>query len=142
MANKEIQTYLEMASLQIGAEAFLIDSSSTTDLEASLGAGNMANSKLPITKIASFGIGDPERQFQLIAHQDLSLRTPELEGAETGLESGFSGSLFYDNKKDEYTISFRSTEFAENIRDAGDIETNLEIAEYGWAFSQLHSMDA
>lgn len=144
MINKEIQTYFEMASLQIAAEAFLIDTNSTLDLKALLETGNMANSKLPSAQIASFYVGVPgsDSRFELVAYQDLSLRTPEPTGMETGLESGFSASLFYDNEKEEYTISFRSTEFAENIRDAGDIETNVEIAEFGWAFSQLHSMDA
>jgi len=141
MAEGKIQRLYEMASMQIASEAFLIGATSS-NLAGVLNEGNLALSVLPESETTKFGIDDSSKRYQIVAHQDLSLRAHEPLGNELGVLSGFSATLYYDTKAGEYTLSFRSTEFNENIRDVGDIEADVEIGLFGWAFSQIHSMQA
>ncbi len=57
-------------------------------------------------------------------------------------DTGFSGTLLFNTKTDEYVVSFRSTEFIDDhVRD--NVCTNtLEIFQAGFAFGQLRDMEA
>lgn len=140
MAYKEIQNYFDMATLQVASEAFLTDFETSGELRVKLELGNEALSILPLKQSNQFGF--EEKRFDLVAHQDLSFDASVAPFDTSGLRSGFSASLFHDTTNDKYTLSFRSTEFDSEIRDAGDIAADLEIAQFGWAFSQIHSMEA
>lgn len=140
MANKKIQNFFDMATLQVASEAFLKDVTSSSEFRSKLEQGNETLSMLPTAITNKFGFED--KKFILVAHQDLSFASPDQASDTTGLRSGFSASLFHDTEADQYTLSFRSTEFASDIRDAGDIEADLEVAKFGWAFSQIHSMES
>lgn len=137
MANGRLTKYADMATLQIATEAFLSDADTLTKLDSALELGNKSLSRLTAAQRSLF---TSDGRFKLVAHQDLTLNPTESNF--TQLQSGFSASLFYDTETDEYTFSIRSTEFAANIRDAGDIEADIEIATHGWAFSQIYSMEA
>lgn len=137
MANGDIQKFATMVKLQVASEAFLWGNSTPGELRSALKAGNRANSILPDAHI-DHDSGFPNR-FELIAHQELTLEPVQTVLAD--LKSGFSASLFYDKIEKEYTFSIRSTEFDPRIRDAGDIEADIEIASHGWAFSQMYSME-
>ncbi len=135
MANGKLEKYAEMINLQVAAEAFLKDTLTNQQLQTTLQQGNKAISILPDRIIGEFVTSG---RYTLIAHQDLSLHVDNIN---TELSSGFSGSLFYDSVNEEYTLSIRSTEYAEQIRDAGDLFDDLVIGAHGWAFGQLFSLD-
>jgi Ca2+-binding RTX toxin-like protein len=59
--------------------------------------------------------------------------------------AGFSATLLFDTKAQQYTLSFRSTEYKLS-RDGGDFERDAmgadrEIRNYGIAFAQIESME-
>ncbi len=152
MANSQIQAYADMVNLQVAAEAFwgrLNGPSPQTTIQIST-EGNKNNSKEPdaITDLFDPSVdsnpnGGP--RYKLIAHQDLSLNATtisELGTSAVANKSGFSASIFFDTVKNEYTLSIRSTEFADSIFDGGDIQANLDIGLRGWAFAQVSSMGA
>jgi pimeloyl-ACP methyl ester carboxylesterase len=56
--------------------------------------------------------------------------------------TGFSGTLFKKEGTDEYTLSFRSTEFLDDAARDNQATNVLEISEKGWAFGQLSDMEA
>lgn len=141
MANREIQTFFDMASLQVASESLLVNLGNGSSLEGVFTVGNTVSSRLPGPVIAGWVSGQSPR-LEVVAHQDLTLNPARAVGGSTGLESGFSAALFYDTRREQYTLSFRSTEFDQSIRDAGDIEADVEIGLFGWAFSQLHSAEA
>jgi len=140
MANSQIKQYADMVNLQMAAEAFLRGATIPDEIRAALVAGNTANSKEPDPLASLFGGTSP--RYKLIAHQDLTLNANKtIPGAVE--KSGLSASVFYDTVTQQYTLSVRSTEFATSIRDWGDVQANRnEIADYGWAFGQINSLEA
>ncbi len=126
--NSELTTWLEYSKLQLASEAFLIDEItgqqlfSGTALQSALIKGNKHASRFTPTEAAVFAA-----RYEVVAHED-----------NTG--TGFSGTLFWDTVKQEYTLSFRSTAFVEDVL-ADSIGTNEGISEYGWAFGQIADME-
>ena len=127
MSTNNLSTWLKYANLQMAAEAFLIDDQgrqlfSGPLLEAALIKGNKHASKFTETQAKDFAT-----RYKVIAH------IPN-----TG--SGFSGTLFQDQNTKEYTLSFRSTEFVEDVI-ADSVGTNEGISDNGWAFGQIADME-
>ncbi len=126
--NSELTTWLEYSKLQLASEAFLIDRDtgvplfSGQALQTALIEGNDHASRFTPTEAAAFAT-----RYEVIAHQP-----------NTG--TGFSGTLFWDKLEHKYTLSFRSTEFVEDVL-ADSVGTNEGIAEYGWAFGQIADME-
>jgi hypothetical protein len=144
MANKQIQNYADMVNLQMAAEAFWEDWNSLGKEFFDIAKdGNTVNSREPEAIASLFRTLDPSvsPRYTLIAHQDLTLNANHTI-AGVNNKSGFSASIFLDNKTTEYTLSIRSTEFNSIIRDPGDIAAGLDIALRGWAFGQLNSLEA
>jgi len=56
--------------------------------------------------------------------------------------TGFSGTLFYNEAEKQYVISFRSTEFIDDIARDCVATNSMEIKAYGWAFGQIADMEA
>lgn len=121
--NSELTTWLEYSKLQLASEAFLdLYMSGLQPLVKTLTDGNKHASRFTPTEAAAFAT-----RYEVVAHQ-----------ANTG--TGFSGTLFKNTQTGEYTLSFRSTEFVEDVlRDS--IGTNEGISEYGWAFGQIADME-
>lgn len=140
MANGQIQRYADMANLQVASEAFLRDAllSEVRDLVVE---GNTNNSKQPDVIADQFKIIADGGHYKLIAHQDLTLNIDHTVAGALD-KSGFSASIFLDTKTGEYTLSIRSTEFAQTIHDSGDISADIDIGTAGWAFGQVHSLEA
>ncbi len=126
--NSELTTWLEYAKLQLASEAFIthrvtgLQRFSGPALQTALIEGNDHASRFTPTEAAAF-----TNRYEVVAHE-----------ANTG--TGFSGTLFWDTEKLEYTLSFRSTEFVEDAL-ADSVGTNEGIAEYGWAFGQIADME-
>jgi len=85
------------------------------------------------TRMTNQQITDFTTKYEIIAHQ-----------ADTA--SGFSGTLFKDRVTGTYTLSFRSTEFAEDNK-GGDwtrdgLGASLEIGAHGFAIAQLADAEA
>ena len=118
MANKEIQKYARMVNLQMAAEAFWQDIQIGRDILDVATRGNTVNSLEPkaVANLFVIGATDGSARYTLIAHQDLTLNADHTI-AGVNSKSGFSASIFLDNKENEYTLSIRSTEFNEAIRD-------------------------
>lgn len=128
MATLTIEEYLKYANLQLAAEAFLIDKStkqlisSGNALVDALKEGNKHSSRFSESEAIKFA-----SQYEVKAHL-----------ANTG--TGFSGTLFFNKDTDEYTLSFRSTEFVDDaVRDSES--TNVCIKNHGFAFGQLADME-
>ena len=128
MSKSKLSTWLEYANLQMAAEAFLIDRDtgvprfSGDALTLALIEGNGHNTKFTSTQAAQFAA-----EYTVVAHQQ-----------NTG--TGFSGTLFKDTQTGEYTLSFRSTEFVDDVI-ADSVGTNEGISQYGWAFGQISDME-
>ncbi len=90
----EIQTYLKYANLQIAAEAFL-EKIESLGFVKTLTEGNNRSSKFTQVQAEDFA-----SKYTVVAHQ-------------ANTSTGFSGTLFKDNATGELTLSFRSTEFAD-----------------------------
>ncbi|MGE0331943.1 MAG: calcium-binding protein [Ramlibacter sp.] len=141
MANGKIQKYADAVNLQVAAEAFLKNAKFPENVPEAIVEGNKNNSKQPtvISKLFETGVG---ARYKLVAHQDLT-QNEELTVQGVTNKSGFSASIFLDTQTQQYTLSFRSTEFADNIRDPGDVRADAaEIGPKGWAFGQIYSMEA
>lgn len=122
MSTNELSTWLKYANLQMASEALLLSSGmSETALKAALIDGNKHASKFTETQATAFA-----DEYTVVNH------IPN-----TG--SGFSGTLFKD-KAGNYTISFRSTEFVEDVI-TDSVGTNEGISDYGWAFGQIADME-
>ncbi len=144
MANEQIQKYENMVNLQMAAEAFWEDWNRLDKEFLDIAKdGNNVNSKEPasIANLFVTGATGGGARYTLIAHQDFTLNADHTI-AGVNNKSGFSASVFWDNVKSEYTLSIRSTEFADPIEDLGDINAGVEIAAAGWAFGQLNSLEA
>lgn len=123
---ENLSTWLKYAKLQLAAEAFLINENgvklySDDALSGALIDGNKHSSKFTKTQATEFAA-----QYTVIDHQP-----------NTG--TGFSGTLFKD-KADNYIVSFRSTEFVEDVI-ADSVGSNEGISDYGWAFGQISDME-
>jgi len=119
---------LKFASLQLAAEAFLLDDNlkpigNKTALIGALVDGNLHASR--------FSRADAERfasEWEVLNQTD---STP----------TGFSATLFKRLGSEEFVISFRSTEFIDDaVRDT--LATNaMEITDTGWAWGQISDME-
>jgi VCBS repeat-containing protein len=127
-----IAEYLKYANLQMAAEAFLKDPDTGAEyysgdyLITALEKGNKHASLFTESEAMKFA--DPNEGWIVL---DQRANTP----------SGFSGTLFKNNKTGELVISFRSTEFIDDaIRDNAATNT-LEIKNTGFAWGQLTDME-
>lgn len=122
MSTYDPSTWLKYANLQMASEAFLDDYLlGVKTYKQVLIDGNKHASKFTETQATAF-----VAEYTVVAH------IPN-----TG--SGFSGTLFKD-QAGNYTISFRSTEFVEDVI-ADSVGTNEGISQYGWAFGQIADME-
>ncbi|WP_341922199.1 putative Ig domain-containing protein [Polaromonas sp. YR568] len=147
MVNSQLQTYADMINLQVASEAFLAKVRLGTAIDVVLEDGNKNNSKEPNAIAELFVSGNPTGgpRYKLIAHQDLSLNATtvgELGTSAVQDKTGFSASVFFDTVNNQYTLSIRSTEYADSINDPGDVNADtVDILANGWAFSQILSME-
>lgn len=134
MADSRIPEYFKFVNLQMAAEAFLENAiQNQVELRAAILAGNGIDrsNKFPISLADQF-----VAEYEVVAHR-------------TNSTTGFSGTLFRAKVTDparglvmgELTLSFRSTEFADDaIRDAKSTG-DLEIKRLGWAIGQIADME-
>lgn len=113
----------------MAAEAFLNDKGVTSysdgELELKLKEGNHHASLFTPTQAKSFA-----EQWIVVDQRENS-------------NTGFSGTLFRNRERpDEYVISFRSTEFADDAVHDTKATNELEIAKFGFAFGQIRDMEA
>lgn len=119
---------LKYAELQMAAEAFLVnpDGSVRTDLIDALKEGNKHPSRFTPTEAEAFL--DPATGWTVL---DQCANT----------KTGFSGTLFKNNKTGELVISFRSTEFIDDAARDNQATNTFEIADHGLAFGQISDME-
>jgi len=161
MANRQLESWLDLVSSQIAAEAFLGRAFGASDEEArvlalglGLQIGNINNSRFPFDteEVPSAFTDAYARRYELVAYQDLSfgLNNGVLNGYSDGAnlapsKSGFAAVLLRDRLAEpgnsQYVLSVRSTEFAESIRDLGDYYAGLEIKLLGASLGQLGSLN-
>jgi len=123
MSTSELSTWLKYASMQMASEAFLDRYlSDSMSLQQALTMGNDHSSKFTATLAGQFA-----SKYEIIDHIP-------------NTETGFSATLMQDTATNEYTISFRSTEFVDDVL-ADSVGTNEGIAEHGWAFGQIVDME-
>jgi hypothetical protein len=146
MAN-EITTYLKYANLQMAAESLF--GIKSTDLpgttkgkddmtQTTLTDGNNRSSKFTATQATEFA-----SLWEVVEHK-------------SNEATGFSGTLFkaksgggaevdalrtkYGITAGELTLSFRSTEFADDAARDNQATNSLEIRKFGYAFGQIADM--
>ena len=113
----------------MAAEAFLVkpDGSVRTDLSDALKEGNKHASRFTETEATAFL--DPATGWTVL---DQCANT----------KTGFSGTLFKNNKTGELVISFRSTEFIDDAARDNQATNTIEIVDHGLAFGQISDMEA
>lgn len=119
---------LKYADLQMAAEAFLVQNEISGQLKSNLKQAlideNGHASKFTAPQADAF-----LAEWSVVAQR---ANTP----------SGFSGTLFKNNKTNEYVLSFRSTEFIDDAARDNMATNTLEIKETGYAWGQLADMKA
>lgn len=135
MSTLSIAEYLKYANLQMAAEA-LYDSSATKGFvepgkiyageitQAFLETGNEHTSNFTTTQIELSGLAS---DWVVVEHL-------------SNTSTGFSGTLFKNEKTNEYVMSFRSTEFIDDAARDNQATNAMEIKEFGWAFGQIDDM--
>jgi hypothetical protein len=122
---------LKYADLQMAAEAFIRDprtqilASTPEDLIKALKAGNGHASKFTDTQAKAFA--DPADGWTVLDQR-------------ANTATGFSGTLFKNNKTGELVMSMRSTEFLDDAARDSEATNTMEIRPYGWAFGQIDDM--
>lgn len=118
----------KFASLQLAAEAFLLDEvgspiESKSALIDALVEGNLHASRFSRTDAERFA-----SEWEVLSQADNN-------------PTGFSATLFKRLGEEEFVISFRSTEFIDDaVRDT--LATNsMEISKTGWAWGQISDME-
>jgi hypothetical protein len=138
MANNQINKLLEFANMQMAAEAFLVEGVEVTpspeNVSARLRRGNEHASRFTQVQAEAFTSATGYEVVTQYRNDPLQLST-------TG--TGFSATLFRSKTDpNDYTLSFRSTEFIDDaIRDS-KATNELEIKDLGWAFGQIADMEA
>lgn len=133
MTTPTIAELLKYADLQMAAEAFLRINktgdliSSGSFLVDALKEGNGRASRFTQTQAEAFA--DSTTGWTVVAQR-----------ANTG--TGFSGTLFRNNKTNELVMSFRSTEFVDDYARDNQATNTLEIKDTGFAWGQIRDMEA
>jgi hypothetical protein len=123
---------LKYADLQMAAEAFLVQDELTGLLKTgetlmqALIDGNNHASKFTETQATAFL--DLNEGWTVLAQKP-------------NTTTGFSGTLFRNNKTKELVISMRSTEFVDDAARDNQATNSMEIKEKGWAFGQIDDME-
>jgi Ca2+-binding RTX toxin-like protein len=143
VANKQISRLLEFINMQMGAEAFLSQSSDDTpnrppeqQVEQRLVQGNTHISKFTPVQAGAF-----VRDYEVLTQYR---NDPLLAGG-----AGFSATLFRCRVSDharglvegELTLSIRSTEFRDDAVRDNKATNELEIKQLGWALGQISEME-
>lgn len=128
MPTPTISEYLKFANLQMAAEAFLVRDDGTVrdDIAAALIAGNNHASRFTETQAIKFT--DPVEGWTVLDQR-------------ANTATGFSGTLFTNNRTGELVLSFRSTEFIDDAARDNEATNKLEINDFGFAFGQLADME-
>ena len=129
MSTPTINDYLKYVNLQGAAEAFLVndDGKVKTDIKQALIDGNKRSTKFTQPQAKDFT--DPVNGWTVVTQCPNTL-------------TGFSGTLFKNNKTEELVISFRSTEFIDDSARDSEGTDKLEIAKGGFALGQIADMEA
>ena len=122
MANNQINRLLEFANMQMASEAFLLQGNESginqDQVFQRLTDGNTHASKFTPVQAEQF-----TAQYQVLTQY----RNDPLDQAGGVSKSGFSATLFKKIGAEEYTLSFRSTEFIDDeVRDS-KATNDLEI---------------
>ena len=134
MANNQINKLLEFANMQMAAEAFLIRGD-----EPAVPAGEVVRRLVQGNTHASAFTQVQAEQFTTQYEVVTQYRNDPLESGGTG----FSATLFRNKTSpNEYTLSFRSTEFIDDAVRDSKATNRLEIKDLGWAFGQIAEMEA
>jgi Ca2+-binding RTX toxin-like protein len=120
---------LKYANLQMAAEAFLVNGTTPkigSDLKQALTDGNGHASRFTETQATAFA--DQTDGWTVLDQR-------------ANTSTGFSGTLFKNNKTGELVMSFRSTEFLDDAARDSQATNTLEIKDKGWAFGQIADME-
>jgi hypothetical protein len=129
MPSPTIVDYLKFSTLQFAAEAMLADEYGNlkNDVRAALINGNLRSTKFTQPQAKDFT--DPVNGWTVVTQCPNTL-------------TGFSGTLFKNNKTEELVISFRSTEFIDDAARDNEATDKMEIAKGGFALGQIADMEA
>lgn len=145
MSQSNISTWLQFALQQMAAESYLDQLASGRQLEDILTDGNNDIRVIPpeqfsgktrfTNQLISYFVPTPgsSARYQIVDHH-------------ANDSTGFSATLMRDTTTGEYTLSFRSTEYQNQVQ-GGDWErdgvaaADGEIGRYGFALAQLVSME-
>lgn len=133
MTTPTVAELLKFANLQMAAEAFLKNERTGETryegekLKEALVEGNARSTMFSPSEAARFV--DPADGWTVVDQ-------------EANTSTGFSGTLFRNNRTNELVISFRSTEFIDDAARDNEATNKLEIADAGFAFGQIADMEA
>ena len=152
MANT-VETWLDFVLQQMAAESYLDRIGPAFSIEQALNDGNNDTSKIQpdaqgnlpgYTRFTDQQIMYFNDNWEVVDHR--SNDDERFANIGVGNGTGFSATLFRSKTTNEYTLSFRSTEFADEAR-GGDWQrdglngADGEIAKKGFAFGQIVAME-
>ena len=138
MANPPIAEMLKYADLQMAAEALYSFNTKKLDPASLIPGDHYAG---PIDPAVLTTGNEHASRFTQTQADEFVTQWKVVDHI-SNTTTGFSGTLFQNKETLEYVISFRSTEFIDDVaRDC--VATNaMEIKAYGWAFGQISDMEA
>ena len=122
---------LKYADLEMAAEAFILNATTNVLRQSGQGLidalmeGNKHASKFTETQAKAFA--DSTDGWTVLDQR-------------ANTATGFSGTLFKNNKTGELVMSMRSTEFLDDAARDSEATNTMEIRPYGWAFGQINDM--
>ncbi|MDH5640922.1 MAG: hypothetical protein OEY28_06475, partial [Nitrospira sp.] len=148
MLENNLSTWLDFALQQIAAESYLddIDINDPIAVAAALVRGNNRQG-FPEGGFTRFvDLNGVSNASQITGSAQAFVTRYQIVDHHANDATGFSATLMKDTQTGEYTLSFRSTEYREQV-DGGDNERDSrrgadgEITLHGFAFGQLASME-
>jgi len=135
MKNNQLNRLLEFSSIQMASEAFLLREVDNDVLQTDT---NLLLDRLREgnTHASKFMPGQAQRFVDAYEVLAQFRNDPLLAGG-----TGFSATLFKRRGTEEYTLSFRSTEFLDDPARDTKATNELEIKQLGWAFGQIAVME-
>jgi len=147
MSQTQISTWLQFALQQMAAESYLDQSRELSDI---LIDGNNDRRKISETQFSGVtrfvDLSGVSNASQITGSAQAFVSRYHIVDHHANDATGFSATLMFDNQTQSYTLSFRSTEYLNQV-DGGDYErdglpgADGEIKDYGFAFGQLAAME-
>lgn len=137
MSTPTISKLLDYVRVQMAAEA-LYYRDSRVNSNMTPGDTSFSPGEIPV-EVLTTGNGHASK-FTLTDATKFAAEWKVIEH-KSNTDSGFSGTLFFNENENKYVLAIRSTEFIDDAARDCAATNNLEIKEKGWAFGQIDDLE-